>query len=84
MALPRTRRSAHQVSALAAIRADGLDERLIDFYAWLYDDIHRDRNARITGDIELVLGRPPRRFWSYLEHAAQVWMAPPPSGSRIR
>lgn len=65
--------SPSRADALAAMRADGIDDRLIDFYRWLYDDIHRGRNARITGDIERILGRPPRRFSRYLEQTAKVW-----------
>ena len=49
------------------------DAQLIDFMAWLFDDIRRGYTANITNDVQELLQRPPRSLGQYLRDYTHVW-----------
>ncbi len=57
------------------LRADGLPEDEVAFFAELFAAVLDGRNAYLTDDVERVLGRPPVDFRDYAEAAAAtgVW-----------
>ena len=59
------------------LRADGLPEDEVAFFAELFAAVLDGRNAYLTDGVERVLGRPPVDFRDYAEAAAAtgVWNA---------
>ena len=47
-------------SEIQRMKAMHWDAQLIDFMAWLFDDIRRGYTANITNDVQELLQRPPR------------------------
>ena len=50
----------------AAMRGDGVPDVDVDAYADLFATVLDGRNAYLSGDVERILGRPPRDFADYL------------------
>jgi uncharacterized protein YbjT (DUF2867 family) len=61
----------------AALRADGLPDDEVTFYADLFAMVLDGRNSYVTDGVERALGRAPRDFRDYAEAAAAtgVWAA---------
>jgi uncharacterized protein YbjT (DUF2867 family) len=59
----------------AAMRAEGVPETDVDAYADLFTTVLDGRNAYLSGDVERILGRPPRDFADYVAATAPtgVW-----------
>jgi uncharacterized protein YbjT (DUF2867 family) len=54
----------------AALAADGTPAELIEVFCEVFADLRSGANAAVTGDVERVLGRPPRDFAAF---AAAAW-----------
>ncbi|MFF3561577.1 NmrA family transcriptional regulator [Streptomyces sp. NPDC002574] len=52
------------------LAALGLPDEAVDFLTQLFGDLLDGRNARLTGDVERVLGRTPRDFGDFAREAA--------------
>ena len=50
----------------AAMGAEGMPEGEIEAYAELFTTVLDGRNAYLSGDVERILGRPPRDFADYV------------------
>lgn len=48
-------------------------EEMCEFMAWLFEDIHSGYTARLTNDVENILGRAPRKFGDFLQEHADWW-----------
>jgi uncharacterized protein YbjT (DUF2867 family) len=58
---------------ISKMREKGFPAELVDLMDWLYADITSDYTAQFTPDVEMLLGRPPRKFSGYLNDYAEVW-----------
>jgi uncharacterized protein YbjT (DUF2867 family) len=59
----------------AAMRAEGVSDTDVEAYADLFATVLDGRNAYLSGDVERILGRPPRDFAEYVSSAVStgVW-----------
>jgi len=59
----------------AAMRAEGVSDIDVEAYAALFGTVLDGRNAYLSGDVERILGRPPRDFAEYVASAVStgVW-----------
>ena len=59
----------------AGMEQAGLDAPTIDLVLYLFRELLDGRNQQPTGDVQRVLGRPPRRFIDYVRRTAAtgVW-----------
>ena len=51
----------------AAMRAEGVSDTDVEAYAALFATVLDGRNAYLSGDVERILGRPPRDFAEYVD-----------------
>jgi uncharacterized protein YbjT (DUF2867 family) len=58
---------------ISKMREKGFPAELVDLMEWLYADITSDYTAQFTADVEMLLGRPPRKFSGYLKDYAEAW-----------
>jgi len=59
---------------VAGVRSAGVPEPAIGYMKALYDVVRAGHAAGVTGDVELVLGRPPISFRKFAEQNASSWM----------
>ena len=64
-----------QVSLAQYVEAQYARERIFRAYADLFATVLDGRNASLSGDVERILGRPPRDFAEYVASAVStgVW-----------